>query len=81
MYCLMRLGQVDIMSWISGFLEFISQSCGLAGVYSMEPVVFRLQSVAEIFGPPPQLGLEPATNTSEALKERYLNGSQRILGN
>jgi WD40 repeat protein len=26
----------------------------------MEPVVLRLQSVAEIFGPPPQLGLEPA---------------------
>ncbi len=31
-----------------------------------------------IFGLPPQLGLEPATHTSEALEERYLNGSQRI---
>jgi hypothetical protein len=49
--------------------------------FSMEPVVLRLQSVAEIFDPPPQLGLEPATHTSEALTERYLNGSQRILGN
>jgi hypothetical protein len=31
---------------------------------------------AEIFGLPPQLGLEPATHTLEALTERYLNGSQ-----
>jgi hypothetical protein len=41
----------------------------------------RLQSVAEFFGLPPQLGFEPVTHTSEALAERYLNGSQRILGN
>jgi len=43
----------------------------MAGVYSMEPVVLRLRSVAEFFGPPPQLGLEPATHTLEALTERY----------
>ncbi len=55
----MRLGQVDVTSWISGFLDFTSQSCGLAGVFSMEPVVLWLWSVAEVFGPPPQLGLEP----------------------
>ena len=48
---------------------------------SMESVVFRLQSVAEILGLFPQLGLEPAPHTSEALVERYLNGSQLILGN
>jgi hypothetical protein len=47
----------------------------------MESVVFRLQSVAEIFGHFPQLGLEPAPPTSEALAERYLNGSQLILDN
>jgi hypothetical protein len=33
------------------------------------------------FGLSPQLGLEPAPHTSEALAERYLNGSQLILGN
>ncbi len=29
----------------------------------------------------PQLGLQPAPHASEALEERYLNGSQLILGN
>jgi hypothetical protein len=72
----MRLGQVDITCWISGFLEITLQSCGLAGVFSMEPVVLRLQSVVEIFWPSYQLGLEPATHTSEALTERYLNGTR-----
>ncbi len=33
-------------------------------------VVIRSQSVAEIAGPSPQLGLEPAPLTSEALAER-----------
>jgi hypothetical protein len=33
------------------------------------------------FGLSPQLGLEPAPLISEALVERYLNGSQLILGN
>jgi hypothetical protein len=33
------------------------------------------------FGLSPQLGLEPVPHTSEALVERYLNGSQLILGN
>ena len=33
------------------------------------------------FGLSPQTGLEPAPHTSEALVERYLNGSQLILGN
>jgi hypothetical protein len=42
-------------------------------------LVFRLQSVAEFFGRSPQLGLEPAHHTSEALADRYLNGSQLIL--
>ncbi len=47
--------------------------------FSMEPVVFKVTVSSGIFGLPPQLGLEPATHTSEALAERYLNGSQRIL--
>ncbi len=47
----------------------------------MESVVLRLQSVVEIFGLSTQLGLEPATHTSEALAEQYLNGGQLILGN
>ena len=33
------------------------------------------------FGFSPQPGLEPAPHTSESLVERYLNGSQLILGN
>jgi hypothetical protein len=49
--------------------------------FSMESVVFRIESVAEIFGLSSQLGLEPAARTSGALAERYLNGSQLILGN
>ncbi len=53
---------------------------GQAGFWP-ELVVCRLQSVAEICGLSPQLGLEPAPHTSEALVERYLNGSQLILGN
>jgi hypothetical protein len=36
---------------------------------------------SEIFGLSPQLRLEPAPHTSEALAERYRNGSQLILGN
>ncbi len=48
---------------------------------SMDLIVITSQSVAEILGPSPQLGLEPAPYTSEALAERYLNGSQHILGN
>ncbi len=64
------------MSGNSGFLEITIQSSGMVGVFfCMELVVLRLQSVAESFGPPPQLGIEPATHTSEALIERYLNGS------
>jgi hypothetical protein len=40
------------------------------------------QSVSSgILDLPPQLGLEPAIHTSEALEEWYLNSSQRILGN
>ena len=54
---------------------------GQADVLAWNQWSFRLQSVVELFGLPPQLGLEPATHTSEALAERYLNGSQRILGN
>jgi hypothetical protein len=50
--------------------------------FSMEPVVFKVTVSSGIFFDlPPQLGLEPATHISEALAERYLNGSQRILGN
>ena len=33
------------------------------------------------FGLSPQLGLEPAPHTSEALAERYLNGSQLVQDN
>jgi hypothetical protein len=74
------------MSGISGFFigsHHIS-NCDEAWagwVYAWNWWSLRLQSVAEFFGLPPQLGLEPVTHTSEALAERYLNGSQRILGN
>ena len=54
---------------------------GQADVYHGTGGLLRLQSVAEFFGLPPQLGFEPATLTSEALAEWYLNGRQRILGN
>jgi hypothetical protein len=54
---------------------------GQTNVFIMEPVVFKVTVSSGIFYLPPQLGLEPATHTSEALKEWYLNGSQRILGN
>jgi hypothetical protein len=49
--------------------------------FCMESVVLRLQSVAEFFGLSPQLGLEPAPHTSEAIADRYMNGNQLILGN
>jgi hypothetical protein len=49
---------------------------GKADVLQWNQWSLRLQSVAEL-----GLGLEPATHTSEALAERYLNGSQRIFGN
>jgi hypothetical protein len=54
---------------------------GRAGFMRGTGGLLRLQSVAEIFGLPPQLGLEPVPHTLEALGERYLNGSQLILGN
>ncbi len=38
--------------------------------FSVELVVLRSQSIAEIFGLSPQLGLEPAPHTSEAPSER-----------
>jgi hypothetical protein len=47
---------------------------GQADVLAWNRWSLRLQSLAEFFGLPPQLGLEPATHTSEALAERYLNG-------
>ncbi len=43
-------------------------------------MVLRSQSVTEIFGLFPQVGLDSAPNTSEALAEGYLNDSQRIVG-
>jgi hypothetical protein len=49
--------------------------------FSMGSVVFKIQSVAEIFGLSSQLGFEPAPRTSGALAEQYLNDSQLILGN
>jgi hypothetical protein len=54
---------------------------GKADVLALDQWSLRLQSVAEVWPSSFQLGLEPATHTSEALAERYLNGSQRILGN
>ena len=54
---------------------------GQADVLAWNRWSLRLQSVAELFGLPPQLGFELATLTSEALAQRYLNGSERILGN
>ncbi len=54
---------------------------GQADVLAWNLWSLRLQSEAEFFGLTRQLGVEPATHTSEALAERYLNGSQRILGN
>ncbi len=46
---------------------------GQAVVLAWNRWSLRFQSVAEFVGLPPQLGLEPATRTSEALAERYLN--------
>ncbi len=77
-------GEAGVYEWsCSGITWISSHICDEAGasyVFSMESVVLRLQSVAEFFGLSPQLGLEPAPHTSEALADRYLNGSQLILG-
>ncbi len=83
---MMRLRLADVYEWnrwiflgshhISNVMRL-----GQADVLTWNRWSFRLQSVVELFGLPPQLGLEPATHTLEALAERYLNGSQRILGN
>ncbi len=54
---------------------------GQVDVFSMEPVVYKVTVSNGIFLPSSPMGFEPATHTSEALAERYLNGSQRILGN
>jgi hypothetical protein len=62
------------VSGIADIIRISSNSCDEAGDG-------QLQSVAEICGLSPQLGLEPAVHTSEALLVRYLNGSQLILGN
>ncbi len=63
-----------------GYYHIVVMSSDRLG-FSVKLVVLRSQSVAEIFGLSPQLGLEPAPHTSVALSERYLNGSQFILGN
>jgi hypothetical protein len=49
----------------------------------LDPIVTRSQPVVELtHPPPPPLRLKPAaTHKIEALAERYLNGSQRILDN
>ncbi len=47
----------------------------------MEPIVFMVTVSSGIFCLAflSQQGLEPATHPSEALAERYMNGSQRIF--
>ncbi len=64
------------MSGIGGIIQITSRtgSCDEAEAgwrLSMELVVWRLQSVAEICG----MGMEPAPHTSEALEvvERYVS--------
>jgi hypothetical protein len=63
----MRLGQVDVYERNQWFSRDYITELWAGWCFIMEPVVLRFQSVAEIFGLPPQLGLEPATPTSEAL--------------
>jgi hypothetical protein len=72
---------VDVYEWNQWFSRDYITKLWAGWCCRVESVVLRLQSVAEIFALTPPLGLEPATHTSEALTERYLNGSQRILGN
>jgi hypothetical protein len=66
---------------MSGAAVVLYESQDIVVSFSMESVVFKIQSVAEIFGLSSQLGLEPAPRSSGALAERYLNGSQLIPSN
>jgi hypothetical protein len=60
---------------------FTPHSVACAGwVLCVDPVMFFKATVSS-GNFMAQLGLEPAAHTSEALAERYLNGSQLILGN
>jgi hypothetical protein len=45
----------------------------------VDPMVFKVTVCSGYYGLSPQLGLEPASHTSEALAERYLNVSQLNL--
>ncbi len=79
----MRLEQVDVYErkqWFSKDYR-TSQSCGMAGVFWHRTGGLKVTVSSGNFCPSFPAELEPATHTSEALKERYLNGSQRILGN
>ncbi len=82
---MMRLRLADVYEWNRWIFlgSHHTSNCdeAEADVLAWNRWSLRLQSVAEFFDLPPQLGLEPATHTSEALAERYLNGCQRILGN
>jgi hypothetical protein len=69
------------VSGIAGIILITSHSCDKAGAGWVLAWNWRLQSVVEICGLSPQLGLEPAPHTSEVQVERYLNDSQLILGN
>jgi hypothetical protein len=65
------------MSEISGFFLWESHRKAVMRL-GLDRLVFLglNRRSAEICGLPPQLGLEPATHTSEALTEWYLNRSQ-----
>jgi hypothetical protein len=60
-----------------GWLSIINSVTNISRLGTFKVTV----SSGIFFGLSPQLGLEPAAHTSEALVERYLNGSQLILGN
>jgi hypothetical protein len=69
-----------VYAWIRWCFKVTVSSGIFMAFFPKDPVVFfRLQSVAKIYSLSPQLGLEPASHTSEALAERYLNSSQLIL--
>ncbi len=72
----------DVLSVFIGFLgsNHIAVMRNVPGwFFNEEQLVFKITVSSGNFWSSPYLGLEPATHTLEALAERYLNGSERIL--
>jgi hypothetical protein len=68
-YCLMRFGQVDVYEWNQWFSRDYITKLWAGWCFSMEPVVLKLQSVAEI------VGLFPGTRTCDP----HIRGSKRSV--